>query len=118
MTIRRIVPNAESNQPGQSRAFYEEFMGIEVVMERDEIITFASPNNPTAQISVIRRDKPDVPHPDVSIEVAEVDTMHTKAEEQQIEIVYPLTDEPWGVRRFFVRDPNGLVINILSHKNF
>ena len=31
------------------------------------------------------------------------------------EIVHPLTDEPWGVRRFFVREPNGKVLNILSH---
>ncbi|MGA2287514.1 MAG: VOC family protein, partial [Bradyrhizobium sp.] len=31
-------------------------------------------------------------------------------------IVYPLTDEPWGVRRFFVRDPNGAVINVVSHR--
>jgi hypothetical protein len=30
--------------------------------------------------------------------------------------VYPLTDEPWGVRRFFVRDPNGMIVNVVSHK--
>ena len=34
---------------------------------------------------------------------------------QGYEIVYDLTDEPWGVRRFFVRDPVGTVVNILSH---
>ena len=31
------------------------------------------------------------------------------------EIVYPLTDEPWGLRRFFVRDPDGAVINVTQH---
>ena len=31
------------------------------------------------------------------------------------EIVYPLTDEEWGLRRFFVRDPNGAVINVTEH---
>ena len=30
-------------------------------------------------------------------------------------LVYPLTNEPWGVRRFFVTDPNGIVINVMSH---
>ncbi|WP_026454971.1 Scr1 family TA system antitoxin-like transcriptional regulator [Saccharomonospora iraqiensis] len=25
-------------------------------------------------------------------------------------------DEDWGVRRFFVRDPNGRVINVLSYR--
>ena len=33
-----------------------------------------------------------------------------------LSIVYPATDEPWGVRRFFVADPNGVIINILSHR--
>ncbi len=30
-------------------------------------------------------------------------------------IEYELTDEPWGVRRFYVRDPFGKLVNILSH---
>jgi len=33
------------------------------------------------------------------------------------EIVHPLTQEPWGVRRFFVRDPDGNVINVVSHSD-
>jgi uncharacterized glyoxalase superfamily protein PhnB len=32
------------------------------------------------------------------------------------EIVHPLQDEEWGVRRFFVRDPNGRVVNVLGHR--
>ena len=53
--------------------------------------------------------------PDVSIEVDDVDAVHAAADRLGYEIVHPLTDEPWGVRRFFVRDPNGKVLNILSH---
>ena len=32
-------------------------------------------------------------------------------------IVHPLTEEAWGVRRFFVRAPDGNVINIVSHSD-
>jgi len=53
--------------------------------------------------------------PDVSIEVEDVDAVHAKAVERGYEIVHPVTDEPWGVRRFFVRDPNGAVINVMTH---
>jgi uncharacterized glyoxalase superfamily protein PhnB len=53
--------------------------------------------------------------PDVSIEVDDVDAMHAAAQRLGYEIVHPLTDEPWGVRRFFVRDPTGRVVNVLSH---
>lgn len=54
-------------------------------------------------------------HPDVSIEVDDVDAVHDRAVAAGAEIVYPLTDEAWGLRRFFVRDPNGAVINVTQH---
>ncbi|NGP88040.1 VOC family protein [Fodinibius halophilus] len=115
MSVKRIVPNIESETPQKSIAFYEEFIGLKIAMDMDWIITFISERNPTSQISVIRHDGSDVPHPDVSIEVDNVDQMFAKAKKQNIKIVYPITDEPWGVRRFFVSDPNGKIINILSH---
>ncbi|MGZ6586217.1 MAG: VOC family protein [Solirubrobacteraceae bacterium] len=48
-------------------------------------------------------------------EVNDVDATHAAAKRLGYEIVHPLTNEPWGVRRFFVRDPNGKVLNVLSH---
>ena len=54
-------------------------------------------------------------HPDISIEVDDVDVVHARAIEAGAEIVYPLTDEDWGLRRFIVRDPNGAVINVTQH---
>ena len=54
--------------------------------------------------------------PDAAIEVDDVDAAYRSAQRLGHEIVHPLTDEPWGVRRFFVRDPNGKVLNILSHR--
>ncbi len=86
MTIKRIVPNIETDDPGQCREFYVDFLGLKVAMDRDEIITFASPANPTAQLSVIRPDESGAPHPSVSIEVADVDEMHVKALAEGIEI--------------------------------
>jgi uncharacterized glyoxalase superfamily protein PhnB len=52
----------------------------------------------------------------VTVEVDDVDKVHAAAVERDCQIVHPLTDEPWGVRRFFVVDPNGLVLNIMSHR--
>jgi uncharacterized glyoxalase superfamily protein PhnB len=53
--------------------------------------------------------------PATSIEVDDVDACYAAAVRTGAAIVHPLTDEPWGVRRFFVRDPDGNVINVLSH---
>jgi uncharacterized glyoxalase superfamily protein PhnB len=52
----------------------------------------------------------------VTIEVADVDAVHAKASARGIRIVYRLADEPWGVRRFVVADPNGVIINIMKDK--
>jgi len=54
--------------------------------------------------------------PDVSVQVNDVDAAHAAAVREGAEIVHPLTDEPWGVRRFFVRDPDGHVLNVLGHR--
>ena len=47
----------------------------------------------------------------------EVEEAYTEAQRRGYEIVHPLTTEPWGVRRFFVRAPNGTVINVVSHQD-
>jgi catechol 2,3-dioxygenase-like lactoylglutathione lyase family enzyme len=116
MSIRRIVPNINSADPSASRSFYEGVLGLDVAMDMGWIITFASPTNPTAQVSVVASDSRNEPHADISIEVADVDACHAAAQRQGFSMVYPLTDEPWGVRRFFVRDPNGTIVNVVSHK--
>lgn len=118
MTIRRIVPNIQSERMDESRKFYVEFLGLELAMDMGWIMTLVSSSNPTAQISIVRGPAPATPQTQLtlSIEVADVDAMHAKAVASDIPIVYPLTTEPWGVRRFHVADPNGVVINIMSHQ--
>ena len=116
MSIRRVVPDITSEQIDESRKFYTAFLGFDVVMDMGWIVTLASPTNPTAQITLLRGPASAAPHPNLSIEVADVDKAHAKAIELGLPIVYPLTDEPWGVRRFFVTDPNGVVINVMSHR--
>jgi catechol 2,3-dioxygenase-like lactoylglutathione lyase family enzyme len=116
MSIRRLVPDIRSDRFDECRTFYVELLGFEVVMDVGWIMTFVSPANPTAQISVLRSDAtaPVVPH--LSVEVADVDAVHAEAVRRGLEIVYPLTDESWGVRRFFVIDPNRVVLNVMSHR--
>ena len=115
MSIRRVVPDIKSKRLDESRKFYVDFLGFNVGMDMGFIMTFVSPSNPTAQISVIRDDDGSAPHPHMTVEVADVDDVHARAVTSGFEIVYPLTDEPWGVRRFFVVDPNGIILNVMTH---
>ncbi len=115
MSVRRIVPDIRSKQLDASRQFYVDVMGLEVAMDMGSIVTLVSPSNPTAQVTLMRDDAASVILPQMSVEVADVDDVHARAVSRGFKVVYPLTNEPWGVRRFFVTDPNGTVINVMSH---
>ncbi len=110
------MPDFQAEDPAASAAFYADVVGLEVVMDMGWIVTLAAPDNPAAQLSLMREDATAPVQPDVSIEVGDVDAAFAAAQHRGAEIVHPLTDEPWGVRRFFVRDPDGKVVNVLSHR--
>jgi len=115
MTVRRIVPNLAASDPSSARAFYEKLLDLEVVMDQGWILTFASEAMAAPQISVASEGGSGTPVPDLSIEVDDVDEIHRRAKAAGYEIVYGIVDEPWGVRRFYVRDPFGRIVNIMSH---
>ena len=110
------MPDFPTQDPAACREFYVDMLGLEVAMDLGWIVTFAAPGASAVQISVMERDASAPVLPDASIEVDDVDAVHAAARRLGYEVVHPLTDEPWGVRRFFVRDPNGKVLNILSHR--
>ena len=113
--VRRIVPDLPTRNGAAAKQFYTSLLGLDVVMDLEWVTTLASPTNPTAQITLIVEDRSAAVAPEISVEVDDVDAVHTAAVTAGLEILHPLTDEPWGVRRFFVRDPDGRVINVLSH---
>lgn len=115
MAVRRVVPNFQSDAMRESRDFYVR-LGLEEVMNLGWIVTLAEPSNPRVQLSVLTSDRTGPVVPDVSIEVDDVDAAYEAMQVSGAEIVHPLQDEEWGVRRFFVRDPNGRVVNVLSHR--
>jgi predicted enzyme related to lactoylglutathione lyase len=113
--ISRAVPNIKCGKMEDSKKFYEDFLGLEVRMDLGWIVTLVSPTNTTTEISLLKED-PSGMHPQVSIGVDNVDVAYKKAIDMKLKIVRPITDEPWGVRRFFVVDPNGAIVNVISHR--
>ncbi|MBO0840197.1 MAG: VOC family protein [Sciscionella sp.] len=81
------------------------------------VVFMVSPSNPTAQVLLAGSDGPQ-PMPDMSIEVDGVhslDAAHAALVEHGADVLFAPRDEPWGVRRFFVRDPNGRIVNVMTH---
>ena len=115
MRVKRIVPDIKSKDLDASRQFYVDVLDLEVAMDMGFIVTLVSPTHPTAQVSLMRDDESSAILPQMSVEVADVDDVHARAVSRGFKVVYPLTNEAWGVRRFFVTDPNGTIINVMCH---
>jgi catechol 2,3-dioxygenase-like lactoylglutathione lyase family enzyme len=120
VTIRRAIPNMPVEDLAVSRVFYADFLGFDVAMDEPGFTMFASPSVRTTQITIADKHNPGqdrgISEAQISVEVEDVDALHEEAVRRGLEIVYPLTDEPWGVRRFFVKDPDGTVINVAQHR--
>lgn len=115
MTVSRIVPNLLVPDAQAGRGFYGGFLGLEEAMDLGWIVTFRSHEQPAAQLSLMTGDATAPEPPAVSVGISDVDGLYAEARRRGYEIVHPITDEPWRVRRFFVRDPYGTVINLVQH---
>jgi predicted enzyme related to lactoylglutathione lyase len=115
MTVRRIVANIPSGSVRKVQDFYAALFDLELVMDHGWIVTLASSETAAAQISIASGGGSGTAVPDLSIEVDDVDAIHRRAIAMGCDITYPLTDEPWGVRRLFLADPEGKIVNVLGH---
>jgi len=116
MAVLRVISNLATGDVAAAQAFYGDFLGLDLVMDHGWIQTFASDARMAPQVSIATEGGSGTPVPTLSVEVDDVDAYRRRAGDLGLEIVYELTDEPWGVRRFYVRDPFGNAINILSHR--
>ena len=80
------------------------------------IARFSSPDS-GASVQVVTRDATAPEDSVMTIKVDDAQAAYQEAEQRGYDIVHPLTDEPWGIRRFFVRSPDGHVINVAQHRS-
>ncbi|WP_079527999.1 VOC family protein [Halobacillus hunanensis] len=115
MKVKRIVANIEAQEMSKAKFFYGEVLGLEQLMDMGFIATYGSHEKMDTQVSFLSEGGSGTPVPDLSIEVDDLDDALTRIQEAGISIEYGPVEESWGVRRFFVRDPFGKLVNILIH---
>ena len=115
MNVKRIVSNIAAADPFAAKRFYQDILGLDVLMDMGWIVTYGSSKQMTVQISVMTEGGAGTPVPDISIEVDDLDGAIARVKKANLPMEYGPNDEPWGVRRFFVRDPFGKLVNILAH---
>ncbi len=116
MGVKRIAANIAVEDVEAGQHFYGELLGLDLLMDHGWLRTYGSDETMRVQVSIASQGGSGTPVPDLSIEVDDVNAMHARMKEAGVEIEYGPADEEWGVRRFYVRDPYGRLVNILSHK--
>ena len=101
-----------------ARNFYSDYLGLNVEnLNLGWVARFQTPDG-GACVQVVTRDATSPQDSVLSVHVGhDVEEAYAEAQRRGYEIVHPLTTEPWGIRRFFVRDPDGNIINIVSHRD-
>jgi predicted enzyme related to lactoylglutathione lyase len=116
MKVKRIISNVAAADTDEASKFYERVFDLKLIMDHGWIKTFTSGEKMEVQISVASEGGSGTPVPDLSIEVDDLDLVLERITAENIHIEYGPVSEPWGVRRFYVRDPFGKLINVLQHE--
>jgi catechol 2,3-dioxygenase-like lactoylglutathione lyase family enzyme len=116
LKIRRIVSNVATSDVEKAHAFYHGVLGLELLMDLGWIRTYGSQARTPVQVSFASEGGSGTAVPELSIEVDDIEAALKRVKKAGITIEYGPKSEPWGVRRFYVRDPFGRLINILQHE--
>jgi catechol 2,3-dioxygenase-like lactoylglutathione lyase family enzyme len=116
MKVKRIVADIAATDVAAAKAFYQDILGLEPLMDFGWVATYGSAETMQIQLSFASEGGSGTPVPDLSIEVDDLDEALRRMNAAHIAIEYGPADEPWGVRRFYVRDPFGRLVNILQHR--
>jgi uncharacterized glyoxalase superfamily protein PhnB len=115
MVVRRDVelinfrPNLLVEDVASSIEFYRDVIGFEV-RNVTEDGAFALLGRGLAEVALIRTESP--PEGQAYLYVRGVDALHERCKKADAEMIRPLTDHPWGLRDFVIRDPDGHLIGI------
>ena len=115
MSVKRVVPTIATDDPVPADRFYGDLLRMDIVMDQGWIVTYAGADGSTVQVNIATEGGGGAPVPDVSVEVTNIDRVYRIAQEMGFKIVLEMREEDWGVRRFFVQDPFGKIVNVMSH---
>jgi predicted enzyme related to lactoylglutathione lyase len=116
MRVTEIIADLHVTDLEAAKGFYTDYLGLTAEeFNLGWVARYTSPRS-GINIQLMTRDATAPEDPVISVRVDDIDAAYTQARERGYEIVHPLTTEEWGVTRFFVRAPDGNVLNVVQHR--
>jgi len=115
MRAKRIMANLRVADVETARSFYTDYLGLSTEEFNMGWVARYTSFDSGASVQLVTRDATSAEDSVISVHTDDVEGAYQEAQKFGYEIVKPITTEPWGVRRFFVRAPDGNVINIAYH---
>lgn len=115
MRAREVFADLHTEDVERAREFFGLLGLTRTTMDQGWVARFSAPDSDVS-VQVVTRDASAAEDPVLTVTVDDVDAAYAQALRRGYEIVHPLTDEPWGIRRFFVRSPDGHVVNVARHR--
>ena len=117
MRAKHITANLHVPDIDAAKNFYTDYLGLSIEeFNMGWVARYTSPDT-RANVQLVTRDATAPEDSVISVHTDDVEGAYEEAKKLGYEIVHPITTEPWGVRRFFVRAPDGNVINIVRHRD-
>lgn len=126
MRVRDLYPLITTPRLFEARDFYVRHFGFSVAFEAAWFVYLSGAGEAGTRGATLAFMHPDHPSrppgPEafdgkgmiITIEVADAAAAHRRLVSEGARIEYPLSDEPWGQRRFTARDPAGVLVDVVE----
>ena len=117
MRVTGIVANLPVADIAAARDLHTDYLGLSIEgFNLGWVANYRSPDGATSA-QLVTGDATASHDSVISVHVgSNLDDAYAEATRRGYEIVHPLTQETWGGRRFFVRAPDGNVVNMVSRR--
>ena len=114
MGVTRIIANLKASDPMALANFYKEVFELDLPFDMGWIAFLSKNSTQTIELHTASEGGSGTELPVISIGVEDLDATQAAVRAAGAEVVYGPTREPWGLRRFFFRDPAGNLVNVVD----
>ncbi|MDA0241546.1 MAG: VOC family protein [Proteobacteria bacterium] len=122
MQIDSYYPVLCSEIPRETQDFYVKYLDFEPVFESEWYVHLTAKESNGVNLAIVNSSHSSIPEGSrrpvqgllLNFEVADVDAEYDRLRHAGLPMELELRDEPWGQRHFIIRDPNGILIDMIK----